>query len=363
LVLGKWIQQPTQKNPHIINAIIMMTILANENSIKNNLEVVINLFISNIKNEDLSESYVLAKSFRILLENNNLIQFRDKIENCLGSIMISLLSVLTNIHISPNVKDLNENFINVKSEIFKIYLCLFKSFQDKVFQFLLSRFELVSLLDRLTVVYLLKALLYRSELKIFKELLLNAVCKATVDNDFEYRYSLCEFIYVLFEKDIMTKEHSAKLIGYLIREAGITEDEIQSKRNSSDNYPFYTDLKTIKDKAEVVLVDLVTKVENSDIYLWPLILEFLAENNIRYHNSSLTICKIILQIKENVTNANRILTFDYKSANYLPLPNTILLRLFIILSSPLKRKDTVNNHIYINTLKVSNFLTNSLYYL
>ena len=237
----------------------MMSILMNETIIKNNLDYIVTLFVSNIKNDDLKETHCLAISFRIFLERN-LIKFKDKIDNSLINIMMALLSVLTSVNISPNVKDLNETFLNVKSEMGKIFLLIFNSNQEIVYPFLLSRFEQISLLDRLTNIYLLKGIILRTNLINSKDVLLNAVCKALYDNDFEYRFALIELIYVLFEKDLVTREHSIKIIAHLLRESGITDEEIEKTSDLYESYPFYTSLKTVRDKADSVLIELVLKV-------------------------------------------------------------------------------------------------------
>ena len=259
--------------------------------------------------------------------------------------MMALLSVLTSVNISPNVKDLNETFLNVKSEMGKIFLLIFNSNQEIVYPFLLSRFEQISLLDRLTNIYLLKGIILRTNLINSKDVLLNAVCKALYDNDFEYRFALIELIYVLFEKDLVTREHSIKIIAHLLRESGITDEEIEKTSDLYESYPFYTSLKTVRDKADSVLIELVLKVNKSEVILWPLILEYLVETNVKYSESAFIICEIIPLIKANYLSRNQELTLDYKINNNIPLPNSILIKLFMLLASPLKR-----NNIYYNIL-------------
>jgi hypothetical protein len=342
LIQGKWVQQSSVKSLYIINTVMMMSILINEITIKNNLDSLIGLFILHVKNDNLNETYILTKSLRIFLETN-INKYKEKLEQNLTNILISLISVLTSIHVSPNVKNFDENFLNVKSEVLKIFHYLFKHFQEKVYPFLLSRFDLISLIDRLTVTYLFKGLFLRVELISQKELLLNAVCKAIFDNDFEYRYALIDLTYVLFERNLVTKEHSMKLISYLLRESGITDEEIASKSDIYESYPFYTELSTVREKAEKTLIDLVTKVNNTESFFWPLILEYFVESNLKYNESGVIICQIIELIYNRYLSQEKEFTLDYKSNNSIPLPNLILIRFFTVLGFPFKRKDTVKH--------------------
>ena len=277
---------------------------------------------------------ILAKSFRIFFEAL-VPKYKERIEVNVSPILVSTFPVLTSVNISPNVKDFDVHYMNVKSELLKIYYILFKNYIDKMFTFILSRFEVNSLIERLTNIYLIKTMLLRSEPlnNSYRDMLLSAISKATHESDYEFKYSLCELIHVLFEKDLLTQEGSIKLLSYLVKESGYTEEEITNKDTNS-NYIFNTNLKAIRDKAETVLMEIVNKVQNSDRYLWPYILDYLVDY--KYSGSSLIVCRIIQSIKTIFDNNKKSLLIDFQESN-LPSPSQILIKFFIILASPHKR--------------------------
>jgi hypothetical protein len=342
LIYAQWLQSKTPNKFHIINALIMIGSLLPENNIRNNMENIINVFINNFKKENLSDMAILAKSFRIFFEAL-VPKYKERIEVNVNPILVATFPVLTSVNISPNVKDFDVHYMNVKSELLRIYYILFQNYVDKMFSFIISRFEVSSLIERLTNIYLIKTMLLRSDPLIasYRDMLLSAISKATHESDYEFKYSLCELIHVLFDKDLLTQEGSIKLLSYLVKEAGYTDEEISSKDTNS-SYIFNTNLKIIRDKAESVLMEIVNKVENSEKYLWPIVLDYLVDY--KYSGSSLIVCKIVQGIKSIYDNKKLPLTIDFQESN-LPSPSQILIKFFIILASPQKR-----NSISINAL-------------
>ena len=350
LILDKWIIHSQNKSLYPIGALFMISILINESITKNNLEHLLSLFINNIKNEDFSETYFLTKCYRIFLEKN-LLKIKEKIETNCKCVIIALLSVSTSIHISPNVKDVNEVFLNIKSEVSKILFILFREYQHIVYPFLIAKFEEISLIARLTVVYILKGLLLRSNLNLSKEPIINAVCKATLENDLEFRYALIELIYVLFEKDLVTQEHSVKILLYILRECGKSDKELEAKTEFNGNYPFYTNPKIIRDKSESTLIDLLLKVNEFESLIWPILSEFFIDNSPKYNNCAYIICQLVPLIKDNYQLKKKELTLESKiNFNNNTIHNSILIRIICLLASPLKRVNMLSH--LISTIKV-----------
>lgn len=336
----------------IIKSIILLGGLLPETSLPNQIDKIIDIFVNNIKKECFDESLMLSKSLRMYIE---LIISKNKlkVESNLNSLLVNLFPIITSIHMSPNVKDFNPNFAKLKSELMRVYLILLVNFTDKVFTFLVSRFDVNSTIDKLSNVYLIKTLLIKIHTisDTHRDMLLAALTKATHENDFEYKYSLIELSHVLFEEKLLTNDNASKLISFLIKETGYSDLAI-SKIIDNPSYPFITTIKNLRDKAEYVLFEIITKVENSEKFFWPNILEYIVDSNCK--ESQYIICRIILGCK--VVHENKMIPFtlDIESnknmSNNLPNASQILIKLFIILSDPLKR--TGLPFIAINVVKV-----------
>jgi len=202
LIYAQWLNSKSFTNKiYVVSSLIMMGTLLPENSIRNNLENITNIFVNNLKKDNIKEMILICKSFRIFFENV-VEKYKERIETNVGSLLIALFPIFSNVNISPNVKDFDQNFMQLKSELLKIALLLFNNYLEKTFSYLVSRFEVISIVERLSNVYLIKILLVRSE-KIndgYRDMLLSAISKATHESDYEFRFALCELINILFEK-------------------------------------------------------------------------------------------------------------------------------------------------------------------
>jgi len=355
LINAQWINARNFGNKlQIINSLILMGAIVPENSLRNNLENIINLFSQNLKKENISNSasnsstalisdhIMLCKSFRILFENI-VGKYKERLETCANNLLNAIFPILNNINISPNIKEFDQDFIQLKSELLKIAFLLFTNYIDKSFNFFIAKFEVPSLIERLANVYLLKTMLLRSEniINSYKEMLYSAISKATHENDLEFKYAIFELIYILFEKNFVNSESSIKLISYLIKESGYSDDEIESGNISNKNYPFYTNLKMVRDKAENVLIDIINKIQDSEKFFWPTILDYLYD--FKYDGSSFIINKIISAVKNIYDEKNKTEEFysaiDFSRSNSnLPTPSQLMIKAFVILSNPLKRQ-------------------------
>ena len=355
LINAQWIQCKSFSNKiKIINSLILMGALVPENSLRNNLENIINLFSQNLKKENIgtpgTASYtsclidyiILCKSFRIFFENI-VSKYKERLETCVNGLLNAIFPILNNINISPNIKEFDEDYIQLKSELLKITFLLFTNYIDKSFNFFIGKFEAIPLIERMANVYLFKTLLLRSEnlINSYKEMLFSAISKATHEADLEFKFAVFELIYILFEKDFINFESSIKLISYLIKEAGYSDDELESGNLTNKNYPFYTNLKIVRDKAENVLLDIVNKIPESEKFFWPSILDYLYD--FKYDGSAYIINKIISAVKNIYDKKNMSEDFfnsvDFSKTNTnLPTPSQLMIKIFVILSNPLKRQ-------------------------
>jgi len=355
LINAQWINARNFANKlQIINALILMGAIVPENSLRNNLENIINLFSQNLKKENISlntpnsstalisDHIMLCKSFRIFFENT-VIKYKERLETCANNLLNAIFPILINVNISPNIKIFDQDFIQLKSELLKITFCLFSNYIDKSFNFFISKFEVSNLIERLSNVYLIKTMILRSEniINSYKEMLYSAISKATHEVDLEFKYAIFELIYILFEKKYVNNESSIKLISYLIKESGYSDDEIEASNNSNKNYPFYTNLKMVREKAENVLLDIVSKIPDSEQFFWPNILDYLYD--FKYDGSAYIINKIIAAVKNIYDQKNksdefyRVIDFNKNNSN-LPIPSQLMIKVFVILSNPLKRQ-------------------------
>jgi hypothetical protein len=334
LIFAQWLvcKSSTHKL-YIVNGLVMMGTLLPENSMRNNLESIVALFTNNLKKDSLAENIILCKTFRIFFEYV-VYRYRERLEITVTSLLIAIFPLLTSVNISPNVKDFDPLFMQVKSEILKIFFLFFKNYLDKTFSFMISRFEAVPLLERLANIYLMKIMLLRCQNinTTYRDMLLSSISKATHESDSELKFALLELIYILYEKNLLTKESSIKLLSHLVKEASYSDEEVAEKDNK--NYPFYTNTKILRDKAENVLIDIIQKIPESEKYFWPHILDYLYDS--KYDGASYVICKIIITIKNLFENKLEDFTIDFSQAN-LPTPAQILVKLFIILCNPSKR--------------------------
>lgn len=355
LINAQWINTRSFGNKiQIINALILMGAIVPENSLRNNLENIINLFSQNLKKENISNSsnnsstaligdhIMLCKSFRMFFENT-VGKYKERLETCANNLLNAVFPILNNINISPNIKEFDQDYIQLKAELLKISFLLFINYIDKSFNFFISKFEVPSLIEKLANVYLLKTMLLRSSdiLNSYKEMLYSAISKATHESDLEFKFAVFELIYILFEKNFISTESSVKLISYLIKEAGYSDDEIEAGNLINKSYPFYTNLKMVRDKAENVLLDIVNKIPDSEKFFWPNILDFLYD--FKYDGSAFIISKIISALKNIYDEKNKPNEFyeavDFTKTNSnLPNQSQIMIKLFVILSNPLKRQ-------------------------
>jgi hypothetical protein len=334
LIFAQWLICKSNTNKlYIVNSLVMMGTLLPENSMRNNLESVVTLFTQNIKKDSLQENIMLCKTFRIFFENV-VVRYKERLEITITPLLIAIFPLLTCVNISPNVKDFDPLFMQVKSEILKIFFLFFKNYLDKTFNFLISRFEVVPLLERLANMYLIKTMLLRCDNlnTTYRDMLLSSISKATHESDFELKFALLELIYILYEKNLLTKESSIKILSHLVKEASYSDEEAVEK--DSKNYPFYTNIKIVRDKAENVLIDAINKIPESEKYFWPHILDYLYDQ--KYDGGSYIICRIIIAIKTLYDNKLEELKIDFSQSS-LPTPAQILVKLFIILCNPSKR--------------------------
>jgi len=355
LINAQWITGRNFANKlQIINSLILMGAIVPENSLRNNLENIINLFSQNLKKENISSSVsnsstalisdhiMLCKSFRIFFENT-VAKYKERLETCANSMLNAVFPILNNINISPNIKEFDQDFIQLKSELLKISFLLFTNYIDKSFNFFIGKFDVPSLIERLANVYLLKTMILRSETLIssYKEMLFSAISKATHEPDLEFKYAIFELIYILFEKNFINSESSIKLISYLIKESGYSDDEIEAGNILNKNYPFYTTLKMVRDKAENVLLDIINKIPDAEKFFWPNILDYLYD--FKYDGSAYIINKIIAAVKniydEKNTSEDFYREIDFnKSNSNLPTQSQLMIKILVILSNPLKRQ-------------------------
>jgi len=339
LIFAQWmtnVRNSSNKN-QIVNSLIIMGSILPENSIRNNLENITNIYINNLKKENTNENLLICKSFRMFLEIA-VTRYKERIELCANSLLMAIFPILTGPNISPNVKDFDQNFMQVKSELLKIFFILYTNYFDKTFTFLVSKFESIGLMERLTNVYLTKTMILRGENigYVYRDILLSTISKATHENDLELKYALFELIYILFEKNLLTQDSSVKLISYLMKEAAYSDEEIEYKdANISKNYPFYTNYKILRDKSDSVLLDIINKIQDSEKYLWPHILDYLYDH--KYDGSAYIIARMIIAIKNIYDNKMEKIDFNFSNYTNLPSPQQIIIKLFIILSNPIKR--------------------------
>ena len=339
LIYAQWInniKSLSNKN-HIVNSLIMMGCILPENSLRNNLENITSIFMNNLKKENQNDNLLICRSFRMFFEIS-VSRFKERLEISASSLLTTIFPILTNPNISPNVKDFDENFMQVKSELLKIFFILYTNYFDKTFHFLVNKFESMGLMERLSNIYLTKTMLLRGENfgSDYRDILLSTISKATHESDLELKFGLLEMIYIIFEKEILTEESSVKLISYLIKEAAYSDAEIEHKdSNISKNYPFYTNHKILRDKSETVLLDLINKIPDSEKYIWPHILDYLYDH--KYDGSAYVIARMIISIKNIFDNKMEKISVNFSNFSNLPTPQQILIKLFIILSNPVKR--------------------------
>ena len=99
LIFAQWIHTNNFNNKiHIINCLILMGAIVPENSLRNNLENIINLFANNLKKENIisnqsvgslptmDEHIMLCKSFRIFFENT-VLKYKERLETVCNSLL------------------------------------------------------------------------------------------------------------------------------------------------------------------------------------------------------------------------------------------------------------------------------------
>lgn len=374
LINAQWINARNFANKlQIINSLILMGAIVPENSLRNNLENIINLFSQNLRKENISNSapsssaalvsdhIMLCKSFRIFFENT-VAKYKERLETCVNNLLNAVFPILNNINISPNIKEFDQDFIQLKSELLKISFLLFTNYVDKSFNFFIAKFDVPSLIERLANVYLLKTMILRSDniINSYKEMLYSAISKATHEPDLEFKFAIFELIYILFEKNFINPESSIKLISYLIKESGYSDDEIEAGNIANKTYPFYTNLKMVRDKAENVLLDIINKIPDAEKFFWPNILDYLYD--FKYDGSAFIINKIIAAVKIIYDEKNKTEDFyseiDFnKSNSNLPTQSQLMIKVLVILSNPLKRQGLCK--VVLQSLKIIIPLLNS----
>lgn len=339
LIQAQWLQCLKYSNKvAVVNCLILFGSLLPENSLSSNIDNIINIYTTNLKKDCFEESLMLTKSLRCYLDLV-INRYGTRLETFVSPLLILIFPILTSPLISPNAKEFNPQFAKLKSELLQIISALFTQYLDKTFTFLISRFEAVSLIEKLADIYVIKTLLIRtpSVSTSYRDMLLAAVSKATHESDLEIRFALIDLIMVLFEKGLNTPESSIKMISFLIKESGHTDEDIEKSKDIA-TYPFITTLKQIRERADTILLEIVNKVENSHLVIWPHILEYLVDS--KYNGSNYTIlrvilaCKIVIDLKGNnfcLTNENGVINPSIPSASQ------ILIKLFIILADPNKR--------------------------
>ena len=340
MISAKWVNGIGNENKvYIVQCVMMISSLLPENTLGNVIDDICSLFNANIIKGENHNNTIIAKSFRIFLETN-ISKFKNRILINVDRLLNTLNHILSDINVSPNVIRYDEGFIGVKSELFKIYNILFKEYTDKVFDYLVGKFEAVEFMDKIAGGVIMKTMMIRAE-NISKgkiETLISAISKAIHENDYELKHVLIDLIYILFEKEYVNENTSTGLISFLVKESGYSDDDIANKIEDKD-YPFYTNLKAVRDKAEMVLIDIVRKMPKAIDCFYPRIFELLcSEEN---EGSCYIICELINKIFENVQD-KKSLILDFEKYTYLPLPEKIIVRLMIFLSEPFKRAKLPN---------------------
>lgn len=353
LINAQWLNSNFSKNSNkneVIKCLILLGSLIPENSIYSNFNIVAEIFINNInRRENFEENYLICKSFRMyfdtVLSNNkeskeNIVSsIKAKLSDYVNNILQTSFSLLSNPQISPNIKDFDSNYLKLKNEILLIIWHIISSYQSKALDYLLTKFDSSSNVEKITNIYILKSIIIRiKEIgENQRDQLIASMTKIFFDTDLEIKFSMIDLSHILIQKDFLNKEKIIKVINFLINESRYLDDVINKFKENSE-YPFVTNLKIIRDKAEYTLNEIFQNSNKVIESLWPNIIEYLLEE--KYNGSTFIICKIVTIIKNYFDNQNISLTLDSSSNNYT---SQLILRFFILLSDSYKRSNLTTN--------------------
>ena len=365
------------KEIYIFNSLIMICSLIPENDLGNNLENVINLFRINLEKGKNKQNELLCKSFYTFLEFN-IEKIKGRLSSLIEIIINSLFQLITNENISLNVKVYEENFLQLKNEILKLFIILSSNFSETTINFLIFKIDSNDILEKITSVIILKTvLLHFSNIQDSQnQKLMTTILKVSHETDFEFKCCLFELIYVIFKQDLIKKENIGnELLSFLIKESEYDESNINNINN--ENYPFLSNSKFVIEQAEFTLLNILNKIEFEKIFdhVYPYI--FTVFINKFYDKCQFIICKMINTIFDNALKTNNqidekikenekdensniniepnyiSLRLDYKKYPLLPYSQNILIKMLLILSNPLLK----NNFISIALLTLKNILT------
>ena len=359
-VKSQWLDS-TNNRILTINCIILLSCILPENNEVNVFDNIINLFCEHFKKSNNKEDNImLLKSFRLLLENNY-----DKLNQIINDSCIQILNTifpsLINNSISPNVNDFDSKFAKLKSEVLQIINLLITNCFNKTYTFLVLKLDSNILLEKLSSIYVLKSLLIRVIIdnEANKEMLISSINKLTCEKDLELKYSLIEIIAILIEKKYFTFESFKSIISFLIKESRYTDEIIEQdiKNSMNSNNPFLTNIKMIRERAEITLLSLINdnkvlnNINNNNNNNNNLILAFCLEHLVdeNYYHSSYILGKIIIQILVENKKTNKIdelySLFNLKNDTLvnktlkinIPSSCNIIIIIYILLVDPFKR--------------------------
>lgn len=337
IVTAKWINSVDIKNKStVISTAMLMASLLSEEAIGNNIDDICSMFRNSVSKESDEDNARISKGFRIFIETN-IQRYKERFSSNVDGIISSITEILNDVNISPNVVKYNENFISVKSEMLKILYVLFNEYNDKVFSMLISKLESFFILEKISSAYIIKTVMLRAN-DINKDkidLLLSTISKLSHENDVELKFVLFDIIFTLFDKKFVDGYSGVALIEFLVNESGYSDDEVSKKAN--EHYEYYTTSKTIRDKAEFILIDMIKRIEAGYEILYPRIFELICSEQ-KKKESEVIMCEIINTICEKEKN----LILDYEKFSFLPSIEKLLVRVMTMLGDPMKREKIKN---------------------
>ena len=358
---NKYNDDVEDKNIYIIKCIIMISTLIPENNLGNIFDIIINLFKNNLIIGKNKQNELLCKSFYIFLEFN-INKFKGRISNFIEFLLNYLFQIITNKNISVNAKEFEENFLQLKNEIIKIFILFLSNFCDITLNFLLFKIDSNIILEKITSIIILKTTLLHINIIEEKQnqKLITAILKASHENDFEFKCCLFELIFVIFKKKLIKQENIGnELISILIKEAQYDNNNNNNLVND-ENYPFISNKNLVIEEAEFTLINILNKIDFEIVFpnVYPFIFTVFT-NNI-YDKSQYIICKMINLIFENALKKNNeieeklkenennnennndknsevnflSLKLDYQKYPLLPYAHNLLIKMMIVLSNP-----------------------------
>ena len=337
IVTAKWISSVDVKNRStIIATAMLMASLLSDEAIGNNIDDLCAMFSNNVSKGNDEDNAKISKAFRIFIETN-IQKYKERFSSNVDGIISSITEILNDVNISPNVVKYNENFISVKSELLKILYVLFNEYNDKVFSFLISKLESFFIIDKISSAYIIKTMMLRANAinKNKIDLLLSTISKLSHDNDVELKFVLFDIIFTLFDKKFVDASSGVALIEFIVSESGYSDEDVSKKSN--EHYEYYTTMKSLRDKAEFILIDMIKKIEGGYEILYPRIYELICSEH-KKKESEVIMCDVINTICEK----EKKLCLDYEKFSFLPSIEKLIVRMMTMLGEPIKREKMKN---------------------